>query len=312
MIAQGRNSMPAFRQFAAAETDARSSRTCTSPPTPSTVDAVADRPRRSLHDRWLHGFLDPDGVPAIAPPWGTLNAIDLVSGELLWKVPLGEYPQLVAKGIRNTGRMNFGGAVATAGGVVFVAATADEKIRAFENTFGPRAVGVPAACRRLRDAERLHDRRPRVRGDRRRRRRQERDEVRRLRSSRLRCRMAADTSQPNANATPLWRIGLDRALRRHDVERLGAHERRAPIHRRGWRDRRPHGREQREHEFVPVHAARVRRLRARAGDDDRSSHESGHPDQERGAAGPDDGQKLRVFAGRVNGPQVEIRRYYKG
>ena len=81
-------------------------------------------------------FLDPHGVPAISPPWGTLNAIDLVKGEIVWKVPLGEYPQLVAKGIRNTGTLNFGGAVATAGGVIFVAATADEKIRAFEKHSG--------------------------------------------------------------------------------------------------------------------------------------------------------------------------------
>ncbi len=81
-------------------------------------------------------FLDPHGVPAISPPWGTLNAIDLVRGELVWKVPLGEYPQLVEKGIRNTGTLNFGGAVATAGGVIFVAATADEKIRAFEKHSG--------------------------------------------------------------------------------------------------------------------------------------------------------------------------------
>ena len=81
-------------------------------------------------------FLDPHGVPAISPPWGTLNAIDLVKGEIVWKVPLGEYPQLAAKGIRNTGTLNFGGAVATAGGVIFVAATADEKIRAFEKHSG--------------------------------------------------------------------------------------------------------------------------------------------------------------------------------
>jgi quinoprotein glucose dehydrogenase len=81
-------------------------------------------------------FLDPHGVPAISPPWGTLNAVDLVKGEILWKVPLGEYPQLVSKGIRNTGTLNFGGAVATAGGLIFVAATADEKIRAFEKHSG--------------------------------------------------------------------------------------------------------------------------------------------------------------------------------
>ena len=130
-------------------------------------------------------------MPAIAPPWGTLNAIDLVKGDILWKVPLGEYPQLVKKGIRNTGTMNFGGAVATAGGVIFIAATADEKIRAFENALGPRVVGAPASRRRLCDAQRLHGRRQAVRRHRRRRQRQERDEVRRLRSSRLRCRRAS-------------------------------------------------------------------------------------------------------------------------
>ncbi len=81
-------------------------------------------------------FLDPHGVPAIAPPWGTLNAIDLVKGDIVWKMPLGEYPDLVKKGIRNTGTLNFGGAVATAGGVIFIAATADEKIRAFEKQSG--------------------------------------------------------------------------------------------------------------------------------------------------------------------------------
>ena len=76
------------------------------------------------------------GEPAVAPPWGTLNAIDLVKGEVLWRVPLGEYPELVAKGIRNTGALSFGGAVATAGGLVFIAGTPDEKIRAFEKHSG--------------------------------------------------------------------------------------------------------------------------------------------------------------------------------
>jgi len=106
-------------------------------PTINRLRPVRDRPgpdRYTIDGYPL--FLDPHGVPAIAPPWGTLNAIDLVKGEIAWKVPLGEYPQLVAKGIRNTGTLNFGGAVATAGGVIFVAATADEKIRAFEKSSG--------------------------------------------------------------------------------------------------------------------------------------------------------------------------------
>ncbi len=81
-------------------------------------------------------FSGPHGEPALTPPWGTLNAIDLVKGEILWRVPLGEYPHLVAKGIRGTGARSFGGAVATAGGLVFIAGTPDEKIRAFEKHSG--------------------------------------------------------------------------------------------------------------------------------------------------------------------------------
>ncbi len=81
-------------------------------------------------------FEDPYGVPAISPPWGTLNAVDLNKGEILWKVPLGEYPQLVAKGIRNTGAKSFGGPILTAGGLIFIAATPDEKIRAFDKYTG--------------------------------------------------------------------------------------------------------------------------------------------------------------------------------
>ena len=81
-------------------------------------------------------FSDPDGHPAIAPPWGELTAINLVTGDFVWRVPLGEYPDLVKKGIRNTGTLNFGGPVSTAGGIVFIAATADEKFRAFESHSG--------------------------------------------------------------------------------------------------------------------------------------------------------------------------------
>jgi quinoprotein glucose dehydrogenase len=82
-------------------------------------------------------FLDPEGYPAIAPPWGTLSAINLNTGEYAWKVPFGEYPELVAKGMKNTGSENYGGPVVTAGGLVFIAATNfDRKFRAFDKLTG--------------------------------------------------------------------------------------------------------------------------------------------------------------------------------
>ncbi len=81
-------------------------------------------------------FVDKDGYPGIKPPWGTLNAVDLNSGKLLWKVPLGEYAELIKSGLGITGSRNFGGPVVTKGGLVFIAATPDEKIRAFDKKSG--------------------------------------------------------------------------------------------------------------------------------------------------------------------------------
>jgi quinoprotein glucose dehydrogenase len=82
-------------------------------------------------------FLDPDGYPAVAPPWGTLNALDLNTGKYLWKIPLGQYPELVAKGMRDTGSENYGGPIVTAGGLLFIGATNfDRKFRAFDKTTG--------------------------------------------------------------------------------------------------------------------------------------------------------------------------------
>src|SRR5260370_31540200 len=74
-----------------------------------------------------HKFLDPDGYPAVAPPWGTLNAINLNTGEYLWRIPLGEYPELASKGQKNTGAENYGGPIVTAGGLLFIGATNFDK-----------------------------------------------------------------------------------------------------------------------------------------------------------------------------------------
>jgi len=82
--------------------------------------------------RWL----DPEGYPAIKPPWGTLNAVDLNTGEIKWSVILGEYPELTARGIPPTGTENYGGPLVTAGGLIFIGATADETFRAFDKDNG--------------------------------------------------------------------------------------------------------------------------------------------------------------------------------
>ena len=81
-------------------------------------------------------FTDKDGYPAIKPPWGTLNAINLNTGEMEWKIPLGELEELTQKGIDPTGTENYGGPVVTQGGLIFIAATKDEKFRAFDKRTG--------------------------------------------------------------------------------------------------------------------------------------------------------------------------------
>lgn len=133
VVQQGRNGMPAFPHIRGRELSALTEYLRT--PTEMAPAGNVPPATRYTVDGY-EVFSDPTGVPAIAPPWGTLNAVHLTEGRILWKVPLGEYPHLAALGMRNTGTTNFGGTVATAGGVVFVAATADEKFRAFESTTG--------------------------------------------------------------------------------------------------------------------------------------------------------------------------------
>jgi quinoprotein glucose dehydrogenase len=82
-------------------------------------------------------FFDPDGYPAVKPPWGTLNAVDLNKGAIAWQIPLGEHPELAAQGMRDTGSWNYGGPIVTASGLVFIGATNyDKKFRAFDAKTG--------------------------------------------------------------------------------------------------------------------------------------------------------------------------------
>jgi quinoprotein glucose dehydrogenase len=77
-----------------------------------------------------------DGYSMIKPPWGQLTAIDLNSAKIKWQIPLGNYDNLNIPGHPITGTPNFGGPVVTKGGLVFIAATADSKIRAFDKDTG--------------------------------------------------------------------------------------------------------------------------------------------------------------------------------
>jgi quinoprotein glucose dehydrogenase len=81
-------------------------------------------------------FVDREGYAAIKPPWGQLTAIDLSRGEVAWQVALGEHKELTARGIPPTGTQNMGGSVVTAGGLLFIGATQDEKFRAFDKSTG--------------------------------------------------------------------------------------------------------------------------------------------------------------------------------
>jgi quinoprotein glucose dehydrogenase len=83
--------------------------------------------------RWL----DPEGYPAVAMPWGTLNAIDLATGKIAWRIPFGQFPELASRGLADTGSENYGGPLVTSGGLLFIGATIhDRKFRAFDKGSG--------------------------------------------------------------------------------------------------------------------------------------------------------------------------------
>src|SRR5207302_6927480 len=75
-------------------------------------------------------------LPCQQPPWGELAAVNVNTGEIAWKVPLGVYPELVARGVPPTGTPNLGGPIATASGLVFIGATKDARFRAFDAKTG--------------------------------------------------------------------------------------------------------------------------------------------------------------------------------
>lgn len=147
VIERGRGFMPSFAGLPDAEKRAVAAYLLGQPePLPSATDTTRNHgqteanpaaPARSRfqfkgYERWR----DPEGYPAIKPPWGTLSAIDLNTGEYRWRITLGEFDALTARGIPPTGTEQYGGPIVTAGGLLFIAATQDEKFRAFDSRTG--------------------------------------------------------------------------------------------------------------------------------------------------------------------------------
>jgi quinoprotein glucose dehydrogenase len=142
-IHNGRGRMPAFPEITGAHLEALLNYVRTGQDA-AAGGAASDRQEPGMEgylDKYrftgYRKFLDPEGYPAIVPPWGTLNAIDLNTGKYLWKIPFGEYPELAAKGIKNTGSENYGGPIVTASGLIIIGATIyDHKIHAYDSSTG--------------------------------------------------------------------------------------------------------------------------------------------------------------------------------
>jgi quinoprotein glucose dehydrogenase len=143
IVEKGKNMMPAFAQIKGVDKDAllaflldleEKEPTTSKAPATSTTKSILDEVPYATTG--YNRFLDKNGYPGIKPPWGTLNAVDLNSGKLLWKVPLGEYEELTKRGMPTTGTETYGGPLVTKGGLIFIAGTKDEKIRAFDKTSG--------------------------------------------------------------------------------------------------------------------------------------------------------------------------------
>ncbi len=133
-LREGKNAMPGFRDMPEADMDALVAFLLLKD---GFIKPQVSQPERPAYT--VSGYLkfyDPDGFPLNKPPWGTLNCIDLNTGKKLWTVPLGFDPRLQDSHLKNTGTENYGGAIVTAGGLVFCASTRDNLIRAFDKDTG--------------------------------------------------------------------------------------------------------------------------------------------------------------------------------
>ena len=147
LIQTGRRMMPAFRQLTAIQRKAIASFVLDNHQKDQPFVDTANKPDAHYTVPYsitgYNKFLSKEGYPAIAPPWGTLNAIDLNTGAWMWKKPLGNDPEFSKGSQSPTGTENYGASVVTAGGLLFIAAAKDGKFRAFNKSTGTLLWEVP-------------------------------------------------------------------------------------------------------------------------------------------------------------------------
>ncbi|MEH6589558.1 MAG: pyrroloquinoline quinone-dependent dehydrogenase [Halioglobus sp.] len=142
VVREGRARMPAFDQAAWYEIAAvlwhiytfDEDDTLLAPEASTSQSLVADG--TSYLNAGFQKLIDPEGLPASKPPWGSLTAIDLKAMDILWRIPFGDYPQVLAAGQSGLGAENYGGPVVTSGDLLFIAATPDQMIRAYNKHTG--------------------------------------------------------------------------------------------------------------------------------------------------------------------------------
>jgi len=132
IIAQGKGMMPGFSHLSKEEQANILNFISDEVPKEVLSNELVKGPQIPYRMTGYNKFLDNKGLPAISPPWGTLNAIDLNTGKYVWKIPFGEEPLLAEKGIYDTGVENYGGPVITSNGLIFIAATKDGYFRVFD------------------------------------------------------------------------------------------------------------------------------------------------------------------------------------
>lgn len=135
VISSGKGMMPGFTHLSAGEKQALLAFLLHEEKTEATGPSGSRKKQLPYKSTGYNKFLDSNGLPAIGPPWGTLNAIDLNTGEYLWSVPLGETGHKQADG-QPTGTENYGGPLVTRNGLLFIGATKDETFRAFDRKTG--------------------------------------------------------------------------------------------------------------------------------------------------------------------------------